>query len=128
MRTPFYPLLAIATLSLISCASHPAASRKLTKVTVAELLTSPDRFEGARVLVTGFFLAPMVGDIALYETEPDYHHYSPGTGIPLTLDPRNQNVMPFQLKRCVVEGSFHVSHAPGVRNRIGEIKRLELAQ
>jgi hypothetical protein len=128
MRTPLYAPLAMVALLLISCASHPAASRKATEVTVAELLASPDRFDGTRVLVTGFFLAPLVGNIALYQTEPDYHHHSPDAGIALALDPQKENVMPFQLKRCVVEGSFQASHAPGVPNQVGEITRLELAQ
>ena len=128
MRTPLYVPLALVTLLLLSCASHPAASRKPTEVTVAELLASPDRFDGARVLVTGLFLAPMVGNIALYQTEPDYHHHSPDAGIALALHPQKENVMPFQLKRCVVEGNFQASHASAVPNRVGEITRLELAQ
>ena len=126
MRVPFYLARAAVTLLCISCSSHPPASHQPTEVTVNELLSAPDRFEGAWVLVKGFVLAPMVGDIAIFQTEPDYHHYHPETGIPLALDPHKRNLMPFQLKRCVVEGMFHASRAPGVRSRIGQIRRLEL--
>jgi hypothetical protein len=70
----------------------------------------------------------MVGDIAIYETEPDYHRYAPEKGIRLAVDPKERGMMPLQLKRCMVEGTFHSSHATGVRSWIGEVRRLELAK
>jgi hypothetical protein len=128
MRVPFYLAQATVTLLCISCVSHPPASHQSTEVTVDELRSAPDRFDGACVLVKGFLLAPMVGDIAIFQTEPDYHRYHPETGIPLALDPHKRNLMPFQLKQCVVEGMFHASRATGVRSQIGQISRLELAE
>jgi len=128
MRVLFYLAHAAIMLLFISCASQPAQSHRPTEVTVEELLSAPDRFDGALVLVKGFILAPMVGDIASFQAEPDYHHHPPEMGIPLALDPHKHNLMPFQLKRCVVEGTFHASRAPGTRSQIGKITRLELAK
>jgi hypothetical protein len=127
MRIPLYLAHAAAALLCVSCSSHPPASHQPKEVTVNELLSNPDRFDGAWVLVKGYLLAPMVGDIAIFQTEPDYHHDLSGTGIPLALDPNKRDLMPFQLKRCVVEGTFHARRAPDGRSRIGEIKRLGLA-
>ena len=128
MRVPFYLAQAAVTLLCLSCSSHPPAIHQPTEVTVNELLSAPDRFYGAWVLVKGVLLAPKVGDIAIFQAEPDYHHHPPEMGIPLALDPHKHNLMPFQLKRCVVEGTFHASRAPGVRSQIGQIRRLELAE
>ncbi len=128
MRVPFYLAQAAVTLLCLSCSSHPPASHQPTEVTVNELLSAPDRFDGAWVLVKGVLLAPKVGDIAIFQTEPDYHHYHPETGIALALDPHERNLMSFQLKRCVVEGTFHASGVVGGRSRIEEISRLEPAE
>jgi biopolymer transport protein ExbD len=105
-----------------------AGREKAPVITVEQLLSSPDRFDGARVVVTGFLLQPKVGDITIHQTEPDYHHYQRETGIRLDLDPNQRNLMPFQLKRGVVRGTFHAKRAQGVPSRIGEITSLELAQ
>jgi hypothetical protein len=128
MRVSISLALAVVGILLSSCASQPGGGRKTTEVTVADLLASPERFDGTRVLVTGYLLAPKVGDIALYQTEPDYHQNSLGEGIPLALDPQKQDVMPFQLKRCRVEGSFRAAYSPGVRSRIADVTRIEIAQ
>ena len=121
--------LARATLALllVSCTSHPRANHQPKAVTVNELLTAPDKFNGTRVSVRGFLLEPMVGDIAIFQDAPNYHRYRPETGIPLALDPNKHNLTPFQLKRCLVEGTFHAGGAPGGHSQIGEIRRLELA-
>jgi hypothetical protein len=128
MRFHLWISLAAVGLLLLSCASHPAPGRKQTEVAVEQLLSAPNRFDGARVVVTGFLLQPKVGDITIHQTEPDYHHYQRETGIRLDLDPSQRNLMPFQLKRCVVRGTFHARRAQGVPSRIGEITSLELAQ
>ncbi len=70
---------------------------------------------------------PMVGDITIHQTEPDYHHYRRETGIRLDLDPNERNLMPFQLKRCVVQGIFHTNDTRKA-SHIEEISSLELAQ
>ena len=91
--------MSFAALSLflvVSCASHSVGGHAPTEVGVKQLLSAPDRFDGHRVVVTGFLLQPMVGDIAIYQTEPDYHHYAAETGIRLALDPEKRNLMPFQ--------------------------------
>lgn len=125
-----HPCLVVTAVSFLflGCVSHVGGSHKPIEATVEQMLSSPGQLDGSRVVVKGFLLQPMVGDIALYQTEPGYHQYAPEKGIRLALDPQKRNLMPFQLKQCVVEGTFHASHAPGVRGGIGEITRLELAQ
>lgn len=129
-RVHCYLAFAAISFLLVSCVSPRAPSHKATEVTVEQLRSSPDRFDGARVLVRGFVLQPMVGDITLHQTEPDYHHYQreTGTGIRLELTGQKRNLMALQLKRCVVGGTFHVSHAPVVNSWLGEITRLELCE
>jgi hypothetical protein len=128
MRFHLWIWLAAVGLLLLSCASHPARGHESTEATVEQLLSAPDRFDGARVVVTGFLLQPMVGDVTIHQTEPDYHHYQRETGIGLDLDPNQRNLAPFQLKRCVLRGTFHAKRAQGKPSRIGEITSLELAQ
>ena len=113
---------------LVSCAAHPIVGHPPREVTIEQILSSPDAFDGARVVVKGFLLQPMIGDIAIYQTEPDYHHGAPEPNVPLELDPNKRDLMPFQLKRCAVEGTFHAVYGPRAWGRIGEITRLELAE
>jgi hypothetical protein len=115
-------------LLVVSCATHRAVGEKPTVATTGEIVSSPERFDGARVLVKGFLLQPMVGEVAIHQIEPGAQRAQPDAGIRLELDPRERNLVPFQLKLCVVEGVFHASHARGARNWIGEITRLELAE
>lgn len=116
-----------AIILLASCATRPTSSHAPRQVAVEQILSSPDMFDGSCVVVKGFLLFPMVGDIAIYQTQPQYLHGSPEPSIRLDLDPNTRDLNPFQLKRCVVEGKFHASRAPGVRGQIGEITRIELA-
>jgi hypothetical protein len=112
----------------VCCARHPAARAKPAEVTVEQLLSAPERFDGSRVLIKGFLLQPMIGNTAIYQKEPDYHHPPLPSGIRLELEPEKRNhLMPFQLKPSVVEGTFRVSHASNGRNWIEEVTRLELA-
>jgi hypothetical protein len=125
----FYSLALVAiNLVMVSCASPPVIMREAKEVSVDQLLASPTRFDGTRVLVRGFFLQPMVGAIALYQNEPDYHHYRPESGVRLDVDNQKHNLMPFQLKRCLVEGTFHASRDPSVRDSLNGITRLELVE
>ena len=119
--------LAAMGLLLCSCSTNLAPSSKQAQVTVEQLLVAPDRFDGAQVGVIGYFLMPMVGDITIQEAEPGSHPYGRESGIRLELDPTKRNLMVFQLKRCVVRGTFHASHA-GRTSSIGEITALELAR
>ncbi len=115
-------------LLLVSCVDRPAANTGPRAVTISQLLLAPGAFDGAPVLVKGFFLQPMVGDIALYQTEPDYHRGSPESHVRLDLDPKRRDLRPFQLKRCAVEGTFQAGHGPSAWGRITNITRLELAE
>jgi len=128
MRAYSYLGLVGICLFLVSCADRPAAKNGPKEATVSQLLSSPEAFDGARVLVKGFLLQPMIGDIALYQTEPDYHHGARESHVRLDLDPKTRDLMRFQLKRCAVEGTFHAGHGPGAEGRIGDITRLELAE
>jgi hypothetical protein len=121
---PYLGLVGICL--IVSCTNRPAASHVPKEATVSQLLLSPDAFDGAQVLMKGFLLEPMVGDIALYQAEPDYHHGAPESHVRLDLDPNKHNLMPFQLKRCAIEGTFHSSHSGGTPGRIENITSLEL--
>ena len=80
---------------MVSCASPPVVIREAREVSVDQLLGSPNRFDGTHVLVKGFFLMPMVGDMALYQTEPDYHEHSTERGVRLDVVNQKHNWMPF---------------------------------
>jgi hypothetical protein len=128
MRLHPWISLAAVSLLIVACASPPAARHRPAAVTIEHLVSAPDRFDGSLVEVTGFLLQPMVGEIKILQIEPDYPHSRRELGIRLDLDPSKRNLMPFQLQRCLVRGTFHASHAQGLASRIGEITTLELAQ
>jgi len=120
------PFAAIIWL-VISCASAPPEKRGAREVSVDQLLSAPSQYDGHQVLVKGFFLMPMTGDMALYQHEPDFHHHDrPADGIRVEVN--NSNLMPLQLKECLLEGIFHASHDPASRGTLNEITRFELAQ
>jgi hypothetical protein len=128
MRVHHFFAIAAISLFLASCASHPGFRPTATEASVNELLASPMPFDGTRVLVKGFFLMPMVGDMALYQDEPDYHHHRPERGIRLAVENQQKNLMPFQLKQCLVEGTFHAGHDTVASSYLNEITRFELAK
>ncbi len=128
MRTCSYLAFAGITIVVVSCAAHPTASHASKRLTVEQIVSSPEAFDGSQVLVKGFLLQPMIGEIAIYQNEPDHHRGAPESHVLLDLDPNKRDLMPFQLKQCEVEGTFHASHGPGAPGRIGEITRLEVAQ
>ncbi len=103
---------------------NQALSRKPKSVSFEQLRANPESYDGKTVLVQGYSLEPMIGEFQLFAAEPDWHRQPPERGVRLELD-RRQNWMRFQLKRCVVEGTFHVSHQD--QGSLNQITRLELA-
>ena len=121
-------ILAAVGLIVASCATPKEVTHGPQEVSVHELLSSPQRFDGARVFVKGFFLMPMVGDIALYDTEKDYRRRQNQRSIRVEADRGKNDLMPFQVKMCFVEGTFHAINDAGVRGSLREVTRLELAK
>jgi hypothetical protein len=70
----------------------------------------------------------MVGDLALYPTSEDYAQRRSEHSVRVEADRGKRDLMPFQLKMCLVEGTFHVSHDARNRNSIGEVSHFELAE
>ena len=125
MRIHHALIVAVISLAAGSCAApRPPVSAPRT-TSVHELLASPRQFDGDRVIVKGFFLMPMVGDLVLYDTEDDYRRHK-DRAIRVDMDPSKTSVMPFQVKMCLVEGRFHARRGGAARASVEEITHMEL--
>jgi hypothetical protein len=118
---PFFSIAA-AGLLLASCTSPPAPGLRSAKVTVNRLLAEPDHFDGAPVIVTGCLTITTVGRAGVFLAD-NYR----GRCIRLDLDPAKENPTPFEMKKCVVQGTFHGLRL-GPAPFIGGITSLELAK
>ena len=110
----FFTLLLLA-LSWSTTASCHAASDSfrggeyLKSVSMIELIANPEKFDGKRVIVSGFVHFEFEGN-ALYFHEEDYRAGLRQNGIALYVTPEQQKQYAVcELKSCFVVGTFHAT-------------------
>ena len=93
--------------SLVACA--PTANRSAASVSLAELIGTPERFDGMQVGVSGFIDLDENGDFTLYLSEADYRGKVDGQAI----SGRLQESIPWERdaenpsgRRVMLEGQF----------------------
>ena len=91
--------------ALAGCSTHLPNQ----PITVEQILASPQKFDGKEVLVKGVFLMPMTGAERLFNSEQDYGQLRIDRSIEVHADPHKTDLMPFQLKTCLVTGRVRIA-------------------
>ena len=108
-------MLAIGALALLwstTIACHAASDlsrngERLKSVSMIELIANPEKFDGVRVIVSGFVHFEFEGN-AIYLHEEYYHDnlWQNGIALGVTLQQRKQN-LECASRYCYVIGTFH---------------------
>lgn len=100
---------------------------KLKKVSMIELIANPDKFDGQRVIVSGFVRSEFEGN-GLYFHEEDYRHGLRENAVGLSLAPKDViQAKDWNLKYCTVIGTYHAVPAGYFSLWSGSLSQVKFA-